>query len=68
MQCQAMDRIHRLGEFKPIGCVKFVSEGSMEDGILNLQEKKGAVFEATVGSDVTSALSLSEDDFKFLFK
>ena len=68
MQCQAMDRIHRLGQFKPMRCVKFVIEGSIEERILKLQEKKAAVFEATVGTDVTSALSLSEDDFKFLFK
>jgi DNA repair protein RAD16 len=68
MQCQAMDRIHRLGQFKPMRCVKFIIEGSIEERILKLQEKKAAVFEATVGGDVNSALKLSEDDFKFLFK
>jgi len=47
---QAMDRIHRLGQFKPIKVVRFVVENTIEDRILRLQEKKRLVFERCVGA------------------
>jgi DNA repair protein RAD16 len=31
VEFQAMDRIHRLGQFKPIKVVRFVVEGTIED-------------------------------------
>jgi len=43
---QAMDRIHRLGQYKPMRCVKFVIGGSIEERIVKLQEKKRLIFEA----------------------
>lgn len=50
-------------------CIKFVIAGTIEERIVKLQEKKMAVFEATVGGvDGESALGrLTEDDMKFLF-
>ncbi len=34
---QAQDRIHRLGQFKPIHVTRFVIAGSIEERILKLQ-------------------------------
>lgn len=65
---QAMDRIHRLGQFKPMKCIKFVISGTIEERIVKLQEKKKLIFEATVGGDAEAIGRLTEDDFKFLFK
>ncbi|KAF6168250.1 hypothetical protein GIB67_011635 [Kingdonia uniflora] len=42
---QAQDRIHRIGQYKPIRIVRFVIENTVEDRILKLQEKKELVFE-----------------------
>ena len=64
---QAMDRIHRLGQHRPMKCVKFVISGTIEERIVKLQEKKMAVFEATVGQDADALGKLTEDDMKFLF-
>jgi DNA repair protein RAD16 len=64
---QAMDRIHRLGQHRPMKCVKFVIAGTIEERIVKLQEKKMAVFEATVGQDADALGKLTEDDMKFLF-
>lgn len=64
---QAMDRIHRLGQYKPMRCVKFVISGTIEERIVKLQEKKRLVFEATVGGDAEALGRLTEDDMKFLF-
>ena len=68
MQSQAMDRIHRLGQFKPMRCVKFIIEGTIEERILKLQQKKRLIFEATVGGDTAAINKLTEDDMRFLFK
>jgi DNA repair protein RAD16 len=68
MQSQAMDRIHRLGQFKPMKCVKFIIEGTIEERILKLQQKKRLIFEATVGGDTAAINKLTEDDMRFLFK
>ncbi|KAG1677040.1 hypothetical protein FOA52_001209 [Chlamydomonas sp. UWO 241] len=64
---QAMDRIHRLGQFKPITVLRFIIAGTIEERILKLQEKKAAVFEATVGRDMEALGRLTEDDLRFLF-
>jgi DNA repair protein RAD16 len=48
---QAQDRIHRLGQFKPITVTRFVIAGTVEERILKLQEKKNLIFEGTVGGD-----------------
>ena len=64
---QAQDRIHRLGQWKPMRCTKFVISGTIEERIVKLQEKKMAVFEATVGQDAEALGKLTEDDMRFLF-
>ncbi|KAK6157292.1 hypothetical protein DH2020_011540 [Rehmannia glutinosa] len=45
---QAQDRIHRIGQFKPIRIVRFVIENTIEERILKLQEKKELVFEGVL--------------------
>ncbi|CAL5226040.1 g8852 [Coccomyxa viridis] len=64
---QAQDRIHRLGQFKPIHVTRFIIAGTIEERILKLQEKKRLVFEGTVGGSAESLAKLTEDDMKFLF-
>lgn len=64
---QAMDRIHRIGQYKPIRIVKFVIENTIEERILKLQEKKELVFEGTVGGSSDALAKLTEADLKFLF-
>ena len=66
-EMQAQDRIHRLGQHKPMRCVKFVISGTIEERIVKLQEKKLAVFQATVGQDAEALGKLTEDDMRFLF-
>lgn len=60
---QAFDRIHRLGQCRPIRIVRFslyfdafrmIIENSIESRILQLQEKKKALFDATVGGDLAA--------------
>lgn len=48
-ETQAIDRTHRLGQHRPIRAVRFIAEGTVEERVLQLQEKKRLVFDGTVG-------------------
>ncbi|KAF8391562.1 hypothetical protein HHK36_023868 [Tetracentron sinense] len=64
---QAQDRIHRIGQYKPIRTVRFIIENTIEERILKLQEKKELVFEGTVGGSAEALGKLTEADLRFLF-
>ena len=47
---QATDRAHRIGQKKKVCVVKLISEDSVEERVLKLQEKKKLVIDATVSA------------------
>ncbi|GMH12044.1 hypothetical protein Nepgr_013885 [Nepenthes gracilis] len=61
---QAQDRIHRIGQYKPIRIVRFIIENTIEERILKLQEKKELVFEGTVGGSKEALGKLTEADLR----
>ncbi|VEU19696.1 DEKNAAC100250 [Brettanomyces naardenensis] len=64
---QAADRIHRIGQFRPIRIVKLVIEDSIESRIIELQEKKANMVKATLDKDQAAANRLTPADMQFLF-
>ncbi|GMK57208.1 hypothetical protein CspeluHIS016_0400420 [Cutaneotrichosporon spelunceum] len=69
VEYQAMDRIHRLGQKRPVKVIKLVVEDSIEDQIVQLQAKKLAMTDAALSRDPDTALGkLTVDDLGFLFK
>lgn len=64
---KALDRCHRIGACKPIRAVRFVAAGTVEERVLQMQEKKRLVFDGTVGRDAGSLKMLSAEDMKALF-
>ncbi|KAM0676382.1 DNA repair protein rad16 [Gurleya vavrai] len=64
---QAMDRIHRIGQHRPIRINRIIIEDSIESRILALQEKKKALFDSAVDNDINALQRLSEQDLTFLF-
>lgn len=56
---QAADRVHRLGQLKPVSIYRYVVKGSIEERMLELQEEKRklmkAAFERKVAEDVRAA-------------
>lgn len=60
---EAMDRIHRLGQKRPVEAIKLVVEDSIESRIVQLQEKKSAMVDATLSSDDSVRLKA----FPFIF-
>lgn len=65
---QAMDRIHRLGQKRPVKITRLVVENSIESRIVQLQEKKHLLFQSTVGKDQSALDRLTEEDLYFLFQ
>ncbi|WP_342375434.1 DEAD/DEAH box helicase [Myxococcus stipitatus] len=46
---QAADRAHRIGQQRPVMVYRLVSQGTVEEKILTLQDKKRALFESALG-------------------
>ena len=62
---QATDRAHRIGQKKKVCVVKLISEDSVEERVLKLQERKSAVIDATVSATDESIVSkMSFSDLK----
>jgi len=63
---QATDRAHRIGQDQPVFVYKLVVEGSIEERMLALQERKSALADGVLGSDAAGAVKFSADDLKNL--
>jgi SNF2 family DNA or RNA helicase len=62
---QATDRAHRIGQDQPVFVYKLVVEGSIEERMLLLQERKSALAEGVLGHD-TGSVKFNADDLKGL--
>lgn len=65
---QAMQRAHRIGQTRQVTAVRFVMEGTVEEKIIALQEKKQLVFDASVGGQQVAISRLNGEDLRFLFQ
>jgi SNF2 family DNA or RNA helicase len=58
---QAADRAHRIGQDRPVMVYRLVSQDTVEERIMALQEKKRALAEAALG-EADQAAGLTRDD------
>ncbi|WP_224248416.1 DEAD/DEAH box helicase [Hyalangium gracile] len=65
-EAQAADRAHRIGQERPVMVYRLVSQGTVEERILGLQEKKRALFEAAL-SEASAATAITREDLLELF-
>jgi SNF2 family DNA or RNA helicase len=63
---QAIDRSHRIGQDKTVFSYKLIARGSIEEKILELQNKKRELFDNLISSDGASIKSLDEEDIEFI--
>lgn len=68
VEWQSMDRVHRIGQKRPIRITRFCIEDSIELKIIELQEKKATMIKATINADESAANRLTPDDLQFLFQ
>ncbi|KAI5955663.1 RAD16 [Candida jiufengensis] len=67
VEWQSMDRVHRIGQKRPIRITRFCIEDSIESKIIELQEKKANMIHATINHDEAAVSKLTPDDLQFLF-
>ncbi|MFZ6653766.1 DEAD/DEAH box helicase [Undibacterium sp. TJN19] len=63
---QATARAHRIGQQQAVFVYKLVIEGSIEERILGLQARKGALAEGVLGTDAAFAPKFSAEDLQAL--
>ncbi|MEP7232193.1 MAG: SNF2-related protein, partial [Ginsengibacter sp.] len=64
---QAIDRTHRIGQTKNIFAYRMICKDTIEDKILQLQERKRILAKELIADDQTFVKSLSKEDVEYLF-
>ncbi len=65
---QATDRAYRIGQDKPVFVYKLVTEGTVEEKILRLQQRKQALAEGLYGGKSGSPTRLTQEDLEALLE
>ena len=64
---QAIDRTHRIGQTKNIFAYRMICIDTIEDKILQLQERKRKLASELIADDATFVKALSKSDVEYLF-
>jgi TATA-binding protein-associated factor len=64
---QAMDRAHRIGQKRSVNVFHLVAKASIEERIMELQEKKVAMSNAIVNTDNSKMYSMGTDRLLDIF-
>jgi SNF2 family DNA or RNA helicase len=64
---QAIDRTHRIGQTKNIFAYRLICKDTLEEKMLQLQERKRNLANELVSDDSTMMKRLTKDDIAFLF-
>jgi non-specific serine/threonine protein kinase len=67
VEMQATDRTHRIGQDKPVFVYKLIARDTVEEKILQLQEKKRALVEQLITTESSFFKSLTVEDVEVLF-
>ncbi|KAK3808677.1 MAG: SNF2 family N-terminal domain-containing protein [Benniella sp.] len=70
VESQAIDRIHRLGQTKPVDVVRFIIKDSIEENILDLQKRKAELSDMTFSEKLSKQEVLKRrlEDLRCLFR
>ncbi|ODQ64471.1 hypothetical protein NADFUDRAFT_26816 [Nadsonia fulvescens var. elongata DSM 6958] len=68
VEWQSGDRVHRIGQYRPVKITRMCIEDSIESRIIELQEKKASMIHATINKDDSAMNRLTAADMQFLFQ
>lgn len=64
---QATDRAHRIGQVNTVQVIKLITQGTIEEKIVKLQERKKEMINSVINPGETFITKLSEEEVKELF-
>ena len=67
VEAQATDRAHRIGQTKPVFVYKLIAQGTVEERIVSLQERKHALASQLYTDKNAAPLQLDAADLEMLF-
>jgi len=67
-ETQAIDRAHRMGQDKTVISYRLITKDSIEEKILELQNKKKELFDSLLSSDSSMTKALSKEDIDYILK
>jgi hypothetical protein len=68
VEAQAIDRAHRIGQHRTVHALRFVSVGTVEERVLEMQARKRTLADAILGEDAGPLGSLTREDLEFLLR
>ena len=67
-QNQATDRAHRIGQENPVTVYKLISQGTIEENIVKLQERKQELADEVLSGSGTGAASITREELLELLR
>jgi SNF2 family DNA or RNA helicase len=67
VEAQAVDRTHRIGQDKTVMVYRLVAIGTIEEKVMQLKERKQALFDRVIDDDAMLSQPLSVEDIRALF-
>jgi superfamily II DNA or RNA helicase len=66
VEAQAIDRVHRIGQERPVFAYRIIARDTVEEKIMELQSHKSELAEAIISSNSTLLKQLTADDLAML--
>ena len=65
---QATDRVHRIGQTRSVQVLRLITKDTVEQGVLEMSQRKRALFDQVITSGDTIPTQLTEQEILALFQ